>query len=145
MVLTSHSCTPSSYRSSYLTEFLSLVGAVGARINVRSPPGLDSDSDSHDREHSTLPLHYPVILPSHHPHIRPYRGWTIFPNTLPESPSKSWRKLAWVPVVPLTPRNLRSVRFLFRFLRSIRRSDTHRQVRLPTVVSCAGLKWIHGY
>lgn len=47
-----------------------------------------------------------------------------------------------VPVVPLTPRNRRSSRARSRFLRSLSRSWIHRQARLPTVVSCAGCRWV---
>ena len=56
------------------------------------------------------------------------------------SPSNRVRKLAWVPVVPFTPLNLKSSRALVRFLRSIRRSDSQRLALFPTVVSWAGLK-----
>lgn len=56
------------------------------------------------------------------------------------SPSNRVRKLAWVPVVPFTPLNLKSSQALVRFLRSIRRSDSQRLALFPTVVSWAGLK-----
>lgn len=56
------------------------------------------------------------------------------------SPSNRVRKLAWVPVVPFTPLNLKSSRALVRFLRSIMRSDSQRLALFPTVVSWAGLK-----
>ncbi len=55
------------------------------------------------------------------------------------SPLKSWRKLAWVPVVPLTPRKRMSSHVRCSALRSSSKSWIHIQARLPTVVSCAGL------
>ena len=61
------------------------------------------------------------------------------PFTLLWSPSNSARKEAWVPVVPLTPLNLRLPRQFCRFLTSMRRSLIHRHALFPTVVSCAGL------
>ncbi|CAN8003318.1 unnamed protein product, partial [Ixodes hexagonus] len=64
-------------------------------------------------------------------------SWSSF-CTLPWSPSKSCRKLAWVPVVPLTPRKRSLSRARSRFSKSISRSWTQRQARFPTVVSCAG-------
>lgn len=59
--------------------------------------------------------------------------------TLSWSPWKSCRKLAWVPVVPLTPRKRRSSRARSRFLTSITKSCSHRHARFPTVVNWAGL------
>ena len=54
------------------------------------------------------------------------------------SPSKSARKLAWVPVVPLTPRNLSSADPLFD-LAQVEDQLWHQSVaRLPTVTSWAG-------
>ena len=61
-------------------------------------------------------------------------------RTFSSSPSKRARKLAWVPVVPLTPRNRRLLRAFSRLRRSISRSWVHRQARLPTVVNWAGLQ-----
>lgn len=65
--------------------------------------------------------------------------WAVW-LTLLWSPSKSCRKLAWVPVVPFTPRKRRSSRARSRFCRSMHKSWIHKQQRFPTVVSCAGLK-----
>ena len=63
-------------------------------------------------------------------------------RTLAWSPSKSVRKLAWVPVVPLTPRQRTVARRCAISARSRTRSCAQRQARLPTVVSCAGWKWV---
>lgn len=63
-------------------------------------------------------------------------GWL----TLLWSPSKSCKKLAWVPVVPFTPRKRRSSRARSRLCRSMHKSWIHKQQRFPTVVSCAGLE-----
>lgn len=60
--------------------------------------------------------------------------------TLPWSPWKSCRKLAWVPVVPLTPRKRRSLRARCRFRMSMAKSCSQRHARFPTVVSWAGLR-----
>ena len=60
-------------------------------------------------------------------------------------PPKRARKLAWVPVVPFTPRNFKSLQALFRLLKSISRSDSQIEARLPTVVNCAGLKQKQAY
>lgn len=65
--------------------------------------------------------------------------WAVW-HTLLWSPSKSCRKLAWVPVVPFTPRKRRSSRARSRFCRSMHKSWIHKQQRFPTVVSWAGLK-----
>ena len=70
---------------------------------------------------------------------------TNFKLTLLESPSNSCRKLACVPVVPLTPRNLRSSRARCMFRRSMSSSWIHRHARLPTVVNWAGLEHGGGY
>ena len=59
------------------------------------------------------------------------------------SPSNSWRNEAWVPVVPFTPRNFKSSLARRRALSSIRRSWSHKRARLPTVVSCAGWRWVN--
>lgn len=60
-------------------------------------------------------------------------------STLSWSPWKSCRKLAWVPVVPFTPRKRRSSRARWRFRMSMARSWSHRHALLPTVVNWAGL------
>lgn len=59
--------------------------------------------------------------------------------TLSWSPWKSCRKLAWVPVVPFTPRKRRSSRARCRLRMSMVRSCSHKHARFPTVVSWAGL------
>ena len=58
------------------------------------------------------------------------------------SPSKSSRKLAWVPVVPLDPSSFRLPCTYSRSSRSIRNSCSHRVALLPTVVGWAGWKWV---
>src|SRR5208337_3720003 len=64
-------------------------------------------------------------------------------STLASSPLNRAKKLAWVPVVPLTPRNLSSERRRSISDRS-RISSWHQSVaRLPTVTSWAGWKWVY--
>lgn len=57
-------------------------------------------------------------------------------------PLNNWRKDAWVPVVPFTPRNFRSSLARRMALSSIASSWSHRVARLPTVVSWAGWRWV---
>ncbi len=63
-------------------------------------------------------------------------------STLAPSPSASARNEAWVPVVPLTPRRRKPARRKAISSRSRRRSWIQRQARFPTVVGCAGWKWV---
>ena len=60
-------------------------------------------------------------------------------STLEWSPLKRVKKLACVPVVPLTPRNRRSPLVRWRLRISITKSLAHKQALFPTVVNCAGL------
>lgn len=84
--------------------------------------------------------HY-IIQQSSVPKLIAIQNWHLLGiRTLSWSPSKSCKKLACVPVVPFTPRNLNSSRARSRLWRSMQRSWIHRQQRLPTVVSWAGLK-----
>lgn len=62
-------------------------------------------------------------------------------RTFEWSPLNNWRNDAWVPVVPLTPRNFNCRFTRSKFFKSINRSWIHIHARLPTVVNCAGL-WI---
>ena len=57
-------------------------------------------------------------------------------------PLKSCRKEACVPVVPFTPRNLRSSRALRMARSSINRSWSQRVALFPTVVNWAGWRWV---
>ncbi len=63
-------------------------------------------------------------------------------RTLSSSPSNSSRKLACVPVVPLTPRNCSESSRCSSSSASSRKSCSHSVTRLPTVVSCAGWKCV---
>ena len=64
-------------------------------------------------------------------------------RTLAWSPSKSVRKLACVPVVPLTPRRRRVAEPMVDLLEVEQRGPgATEQARLPTVVSWAGWKWV---
>lgn len=64
-------------------------------------------------------------------------------NPASNLPLNNWRNDAWVPVVPFTPRNFRSSLARRRALSSIRRSWSHNVARFPTVVSCAGWRWVY--
>lgn len=64
-------------------------------------------------------------------------------NRASNLPLNNWRNDAWVPVVPFTPRNFRSSLARRRALSSIRRSWSHNVARFPTVVSCAGWRWVY--
>jgi hypothetical protein len=71
----------------------------------------------------------------------PRPGGSAAPPCSP-SPSKRSRKEAWVPVVPRTPRK-RSVSSRNSISsRSSSRSWIQSVARLPTVVGCAGWKWV---
>ena len=90
-------------------------------------------------------LFYPALPPTYHAkNLYNYGNFQVAALliflTLAWSPSNRVRKEAWVPVVPLTPRNLRSPRTRCRLWRSVIRSLIQRHALFPTVVSCAGLK-----
>ena len=89
-------------------------------------------------------LFYPALPPTYYTAINLYivtfKLLQFIFLTLAWSPSNRVRKEAWVPVVPLTPRNLRSPRTRCRLWRSVIRSLIQRHALFPTVVSCAGLK-----
>ena len=88
-------------------------------------------------------LFYPALPPTYYTAKFMYSNFQVAAVhflTLAWSPSNRVRKEAWVPVVPLTPRNLRSPRTRCRLWRSVIRSLIQRHALFPTVVSCAGLK-----
>src|SRR3989442_7358314 len=63
-------------------------------------------------------------------------------RTFSSAPSNNSRKLACVPVVPFTPRNWNVSSRWSSSSASSRNSCIHSVTRFPTVVSCAGWKWV---
>ncbi len=63
-------------------------------------------------------------------------------STLPPSPSNSSMKLTCVPVAPRLPKSFSDDSAKLTSSKSITRSCIHSVARFPTVVSCAGCRWV---